>query len=62
MDVWRTAAWFPDVPIEETVGAIAELVQAGYVRHLGLSEVGAETIRRARAVAPHLPTCRSSTR
>ncbi|MBV9802514.1 MAG: aldo/keto reductase, partial [Solirubrobacterales bacterium] len=42
----------PDVPIEETVGAIAELVQAGYVRHIGLSEVGAETIRRAAAVHP----------
>ena len=42
----------PDVPIEETVGAIAELVEAGYVRHIGLSEVGAETIRRAAAVHP----------
>ena len=42
----------PDVPIEETVGAIAELVEAGYVRHIGLSEVGAETLRRAAAVAP----------
>ena len=40
------------MPIEETVGAIAELVQAGYVRHIGLSEVGAETIRRAAAVHP----------
>jgi aryl-alcohol dehydrogenase-like predicted oxidoreductase len=40
----------PEVPIEETVGAIAEMVQAGYVRHIGLSEVGAETIRRAAAV------------
>jgi len=40
------------VPIEETVGAIAELVQAGYVRHIGLSEVGAETIRRAATVHP----------
>jgi aryl-alcohol dehydrogenase-like predicted oxidoreductase len=40
------------VPIEETVGAIAEMVQAGYVRHIGLSEVGAETIRRAAAVQP----------
>ncbi|GAA1113055.1 MULTISPECIES: aldo/keto reductase [Streptomyces violaceusniger group] len=42
----------PDVPIEETVGAMAELVQAGKVRHLGLSEAGAETIRRAHAVHP----------
>ncbi|GAA1032769.1 MULTISPECIES: aldo/keto reductase [Amycolatopsis] len=42
----------PDVPIEETVGAMAELVQAGKVRHLGLSEAGAQTIRRAHAVHP----------
>lgn len=42
----------PQVPIEETVGAMAELVQAGKVRHLGLSEAGAETIRRAHAVHP----------
>ena len=42
----------PNVPIEETVGAMAELVQAGKVRHLGLSEAGAETIRRAQAVHP----------
>ena len=42
----------PDVPIEETVGAIAEMVEAGYVRHIGLSEVGADTIRRAAAVHP----------
>jgi aryl-alcohol dehydrogenase-like predicted oxidoreductase len=40
------------VPIEETIGAIAELVKAGYVRHIGLSEVGAETIRRAQATHP----------
>ncbi|UNO43477.1 aldo/keto reductase [Streptomyces sp. MST-110588] len=42
----------PDVPIEETVGAMAELVTAGKVRHLGLSEAGARTIRRAHAVHP----------
>jgi aryl-alcohol dehydrogenase-like predicted oxidoreductase len=42
----------PDVPIEETVGAMAELVQAGKVRHIGLSEASAETIRRAHAVHP----------
>ena len=42
----------PDVPIEETVGALAELVSAGKVRHLGLSEAAAETIRRAHAVHP----------
>jgi aryl-alcohol dehydrogenase-like predicted oxidoreductase len=40
------------VPIEDTVGAIAEMVQAGYVRHIGLSEMGAQTIRRAHAVHP----------
>ncbi|KQY56174.1 aldo/keto reductase [Aeromicrobium sp. Root495] len=42
----------PDVPIEETVGAMAELVQAGKVRHLGLSEAAPETIRRAHAIHP----------
>lgn len=42
----------PAVPIEETVGAMAELVKAGKVRHLGLSEAGVETIRRAHAVHP----------
>ncbi|MFI1148512.1 aldo/keto reductase [Streptomyces sp. NBC_01343] len=42
----------PSVPIEETVGAMAELVRAGKVRHLGLSEAGAQTIRRAHAVHP----------
>ena len=42
----------PDVPIEETVGAIAEQIKAGYVRHIGLSEVGSQTIRRAAAVHP----------
>ena len=52
IDIYRPARLDPNVPIEETVGAIGELVQAGYVRHLGLSEVGAETIRRAHAVLP----------
>ncbi|QTT73720.1 aldo/keto reductase [Streptomyces mobaraensis NBRC 13819 = DSM 40847] len=52
IDVYRIARVDPDVPIEETVGAIAELVQAGHVRHIGLSEVGADTLRRAAAVAP----------
>ena len=52
VDVYRPGRVFPDVPIEETAGAIGELVEAGYVRHLGLSEVGAETIRRANAVHP----------
>ncbi len=49
VDVYRPARLDAKVPIEETVGAMAELVQAGYVRHIGLSEVGAETIRRAAA-------------
>ena len=52
VDVYRPGRVFPDLPIEEAVGAIAELVEAGYVRHLGLSEVGPETIRRAHAVHP----------
>ncbi|MER7176854.1 aldo/keto reductase [Streptomyces mesophilus] len=52
IDIYRIARVDPDVPIEETVGAIAELVEAGHVRHIGLSEVGAETLRRASAVAP----------
>ncbi|MET7284664.1 aldo/keto reductase [Streptomyces sp. NPDC005573] len=52
IDVYRIARLDPDVPIEETVGAIAELIEQGHVRHVGLSEVGAETIRRAAATAP----------
>ena len=52
VDVYRPGRVFPDVPIEETIGAIAEMVEAGYVRHIGLSEVGADTIRRAQAVHP----------
>ncbi|MGW7001732.1 aldo/keto reductase [Streptomyces sp. NPDC054933] len=52
IDVYRIARVDPSVPIEETVGAIAEAVQAGHVRHIGLSEVGADTIRRAASVAP----------
>jgi aryl-alcohol dehydrogenase-like predicted oxidoreductase len=52
IDIYRPARLDPNVPIEETVGAIAELVKAGYVRYIGLSEVGAETIRRAHAVHP----------
>jgi aryl-alcohol dehydrogenase-like predicted oxidoreductase len=52
IDVYRIARVDPDVPVEETVGAIAELVEQGYVRHIGLSEVGADTIRRAAATAP----------
>ncbi|MGW0335841.1 aldo/keto reductase [Streptomyces sp. NPDC003011] len=52
IDVYRIARLDPDVPIEETVGAITELIEKGHVRHVGLSEVGAETIRRAAATAP----------
>jgi len=52
IDVYRPARVDPDVPIEETIGAIADLVQGGYVRHIGLSEAGADTIRRAAAVHP----------
>lgn len=52
IDIYRPARLDPNVPIEETVGAIAELVKAGYVRHVGLSEVGGETIRRAAKVHP----------
>lgn len=52
IDVYRPARLDPQVPIEDTIGAIAEMVEAGYVRHIGLSEVGAETIRRAAAVHP----------
>jgi aryl-alcohol dehydrogenase-like predicted oxidoreductase len=52
IDVYRPARLDPQVPIEDTVGAIKEMIDAGYVRHVGLSEVGAETIRRAHAVHP----------
>ena len=47
VDIYRLGRFNPAVPIEETVGAIGEMVEAGYVRHVGLSEVGADTIRRA---------------
>lgn len=52
IDIYRPARLDPAVPIEETVGAIGDMVTAGYVRHIGLSEVGAETIRRAHRVHP----------
>lgn len=52
IDIYRPARLDPKVPIEDTIGAIADMVQAGYVRHIGLSEVGPETIRRAAAVHP----------
>lgn len=52
IDVYRPARLDPHVPIEDTIGAIADLIKAGYVRHIGLSEVGVETIRRATKVHP----------
>ncbi|GIH13397.1 aldo/keto reductase [Rugosimonospora africana] len=52
IDVYRPARLDPSVPVEDTIGAIAEMVDAGYVRHIGLSEVGAATLRRAAAVHP----------
>jgi len=52
VDIYRPARLDPTVPIEDTIGAIADLVKAGYVRHIGLSEVGPETIRRAHEVHP----------
>ena len=52
IDIYRPARLDPIVPIEDTIGAISDLVKAGYVRHIGLSEVGVDTIRRAHAVHP----------
>jgi aryl-alcohol dehydrogenase-like predicted oxidoreductase len=52
IDIYRPARLDPSVPIEETVGAIADMVKAGYVKHIGLSEVGSDTIRRAHRVHP----------
>jgi aryl-alcohol dehydrogenase-like predicted oxidoreductase len=52
IDIYRPGRLDPNVPIEETIGGLAELVTAGYVRAIGLSEVGTETIRRAQAVHP----------
>jgi aryl-alcohol dehydrogenase-like predicted oxidoreductase len=52
IDIYRPARLDPQVPIEDTVGAIADLIKAGYVRHIGLSEIGADTLRRAAAVHP----------
>ncbi len=52
IDIYRPARLDPDVPIEETIGAIADMIKAGHVRHIGLSEVGSDTIRRAHAVHP----------
>jgi aryl-alcohol dehydrogenase-like predicted oxidoreductase len=52
IDIYRPGRLDPAVPIEDTIGAIADLIKAGYVRHIGLSEVGVDTIRRAHAVHP----------
>src|SRR5262249_24770963 len=52
IDIYRPARLDPNVPIQDTVGAIADMVRAGFVRHIGLSEVGPDTIRRAHAVHP----------
>jgi len=52
IDIYRPARLDPRVPIEDTVGAMAEMVNAGYVRYIGLSEVSAQTIRRAHAIHP----------
>jgi aryl-alcohol dehydrogenase-like predicted oxidoreductase len=52
VDLYQPARVDPSVPIEDTVGAMAEMVQAGYVRHLGLSEAAPATVRRAQAVHP----------
>ena len=52
IDIYRPARLDSSVPIEDTVGAIADMIKAGYVRHIGLSELGPETIRRAAAVHP----------
>lgn len=52
IDIYRPARVDPAAPIEDTIGAIADMIQAGYVRYAGLSEAGAETVRRAAAVHP----------
>jgi aryl-alcohol dehydrogenase-like predicted oxidoreductase len=52
IDIYRPARLDPGVPIEDTIGAIADLIKAGYVKHIGLSEVGSDTIRRAHKVHP----------
>ncbi|HEX2818956.1 MAG TPA: aldo/keto reductase [Streptosporangiaceae bacterium] len=52
VDLYQPARLDPRVPVEDTVGAVAEMIKAGYVRYLGLSEMGADTIRRAHAVHP----------
>jgi pyridoxine 4-dehydrogenase len=52
IDIYRPARLDPNVPIEDTIGAMADMIKAGWIKHIGLSEVGSETIRRAHAVHP----------
>jgi aryl-alcohol dehydrogenase-like predicted oxidoreductase len=52
IDIYRPARLDPDVPIEETMGAMMQMVKAGYVRHIGLSEIGSDTLRRAAQIGP----------
>jgi aryl-alcohol dehydrogenase-like predicted oxidoreductase len=52
IDIYRPARLDPNVPIEETIGAMADMIKAGWIRHIGLSEVGSDTIRRAHRVHP----------
>jgi aryl-alcohol dehydrogenase-like predicted oxidoreductase len=52
IDIYRPARLDPKVPIEDTIGAMADMVKAGYLRHVGLSEVSAQTVRRAQTVHP----------
>src|SRR6201987_3324854 len=52
IDIYRPARLDPDVPIEDKIGTMADMIKAGWIRHIGLSEVGSETIRRAHAVHP----------
>jgi aryl-alcohol dehydrogenase-like predicted oxidoreductase len=52
IDIYRPARLDPSVPIEDVVGTLADLIKAGYVRHIGLSEMGSDTIRRASKVHP----------
>ena len=52
IDIYRPARLDPNVPIEDTIGALSEMVKKGYIKHIGLSEVGSETIRRAHAAHP----------
>ena len=52
IDIYRPSRLDPVVPIEETIGAMADMIKAGWIRHIGLSEVGSETLRRAHKVHP----------